>query len=66
MENWFNDFEGKMSESYPWMVKFLDAEEQIKELQLSGETAQSVADYVRRVENAATILFIAKLDNSWK
>lgn len=66
MGNWFDDFERNLSECYSWMVKFLDSEEQIKELQLSGETAQSIADYVRNVENATTIFFIAKLDNSWK
>lgn len=64
--DWFDKLSAQQSERYPWMVKFEGENGNTKELQLAGESAQDVANYVREVENATVIYFIAKLDNNWE
>lgn len=66
MENWFKDFQVEHTTKYPWMVKYETEDGAIHEDQLSGEDAQDVADYMRKINgDKTTIYFIAKLDNSW-
>ena len=66
MEKWFEDFQAEHAAKFPWMVKYETQDGIIHEDQLAGEDAQSVADYVRKINGGkATIYFIAKLDNSW-
>lgn len=66
MEEWFKDFQAGHTARYPWMVKYETEDGAIHESQLAGADAQSVADYVRKINGGkATIYFIAKLDDSW-
>lgn len=66
MEKWFLDFQAEQADNRPWMVKYETEDGTIREDQLSGENAQDIADYVRKINgDRTTIYFIAKLDNSW-
>lgn len=62
MEKWFLDFQADQAEKRPWVVKYEAEDGSIHEDQLAGESAQDVADYVRKVNGPATVIyFIARL-----
>lgn len=65
MEKWFSDFLAEQAAKRPWLVKYVAEDNTIHEDQLAGENAQAVANYVRKVNGPATMIyFIAKLDNT--
>lgn len=66
MEKWFSGFQAEQATKRPWMVKYAAEDNTIHEDQLAGENAQDIADYVRKVNGPATMIyFIAKLDSTW-
>lgn len=66
MSNWFDKMMSDVSERYPWIVRYEDASGEVQQDQVSGESAQNVADYIRETRAGAKIYLIARIDNNWE
>lgn len=65
--DWYKNFTSAHDDKFPWIVKFTHKDGHQEEIQISGESAQDCADYVRKVYSDVEIIdFIAKINNNWE
>lgn len=66
MGNWYKDLTSEIGNRYPWIVCYTGRDGETHQEQVSGQSAQDVADYIRGTYHPEHIDYIAKLDDSWK
>ena len=66
MEKWYKDFTSELGDRYPWIVCYTGRDGETHQEQVSGQSAQDVADYIRGTYHPEHIDFIEILDNTWK